>query len=123
MTTHYLANHDYVDMSVRWDNMSILVITDDRALLRYHVNALGGEANLPVVDDHKMTKERVTNRTKNASKATKRYIQTLVDYRITKGTTATTFSPNMKLTRGQLATFIYNAIQATSDDLTIISVE
>lgn len=69
---HYLANHDYVDMSVRWDNMSILVITDDRALLRYHVNALGGEANLPVVDDHKMTKERVTNRTKNASKATQK---------------------------------------------------
>ena len=54
---------------------------------------------------------------------TKRYIQTLVDYSITKGTTATTFSPNMKLTRGQLATFLYNAIQTTSDDLTIISVE
>lgn len=66
---HYLANHDYVDMSVRWDNMSILVITDDRALLRYHVNALGGEANLPLVDEHKTTKERVTKRSKDASKA------------------------------------------------------
>lgn len=65
---HYLANHDYVDMSVRWDNMSILVITDDRALLRYHVNALGGEANLPIIDEHKTSKERITKRSKEASK-------------------------------------------------------
>lgn len=67
---HYLANHDYVDMSVRWDNMSILVITDDRALLRYHVNALGGEANLPLIDEKASTKERVSTRAKNVSKAT-----------------------------------------------------
>lgn len=69
---HYLANHDYVDMSVRWDNMSILVITDDRALLRYHVNALGGEANLPVIDEKSSTKERVSSRAKDASKAPKK---------------------------------------------------
>ena len=69
------------------------------------------------------TTTKFTDVNKLTDQATKRYIQTLVDYSITKGTTATTFSPNMKLTRGQLATFIYNAIQATSDDLTIISVE
>ncbi|MEK4128700.1 S-layer homology domain-containing protein [Solibacillus sp. FSL W8-0474] len=64
-----------------------------------------------------------TDVNKLTDEATKQYIQTLVDYGITKGTTATTFSPNMKLTRGQLATFLYNAIEAKSDDLTVISVE
>lgn len=60
---------------------------------------------------------------KLADTATRKYIQTLVDYGITKGTTATTFSPNMKLTRAQLATFLYNAIEATSDDFIVIGVE
>lgn len=54
---------------------------------------------------------------------TKRYIQTLVDYQITVGTTETTFSPNGKLKRGQLASFLFNAIEATEPALEIISVE
>ncbi|WP_240758460.1 S-layer homology domain-containing protein [Lysinibacillus sp. SGAir0095] len=49
------------------------------------------------------------------------YVQTLVDYGITVGTTKTTFSPSMKLTRGHLATFLYRAIENNS--LEVISVE
>ncbi|MGN7479357.1 S-layer homology domain-containing protein [Solibacillus silvestris] len=67
------------------------------------------------------TKFADVNKLTDAS--TKNYIQTLVDYGITNGTTATTFSPNLKLTRAQLATFLFNALQATSDELTVISVE
>lgn len=69
------------------------------------------------------TKTKFTDVNKLTDTATKKYIQTLVDYGITKGTTATTFSPNMKLTRAQLATFLYNAIQATSDDFIVIGIE
>lgn len=69
------------------------------------------------------TKTKFTDVNKLTDTATKKYIQTLVDYEITKGTTATTFSPNMKLTRAQLATFLYNAIQATSDDFIVIGIE
>ncbi|MBD8031431.1 S-layer homology domain-containing protein [Solibacillus merdavium] len=69
------------------------------------------------------TKTKFTDVNKLTDGATKQYIQTLVDYGITKGTTATTFSPNMKLTRGQLATFLFNAINVASDELTVISVE
>ncbi|WP_146223197.1 S-layer homology domain-containing protein [Ureibacillus chungkukjangi] len=50
-----------------------------------------------------------------------RYVQTLVDYGITIGTTKTTYSPSMKLTRGHLATFLYRAIESNS--LEVISVE
>lgn len=69
------------------------------------------------------TKTKFTDVNKLTDGATKKYIQTLVDYGVTKGTTATTFSPNMKLTRGQLATFLYNTMNVTSDELTVISVE
>lgn len=54
---------------------------------------------------------------------TKLYIQTLVNYGVTTGTTATTFSPNKNLTRGQLATFLYRAMQVPAGDLDIIVVE
>lgn len=69
------------------------------------------------------TKSKFTDVNKLTDTETKKYIQTLVDYGITKGTTATTFSPNMKLTRAQLATFLYNAIEVTSDDFIVIGVE
>ena len=68
-------------------------------------------------------KTKFTDVNKLTDTATKKYIQTLVDYGITKGTTANSFSPNMKLTRAQLATFLYNAIEATSDDFIVIGVE
>lgn len=54
---------------------------------------------------------------------TKRYIQTLIDYEITTGTTTTTFSPYSTLTRGQLATFLSRSINYTADDFYVISVE
>ncbi|MFC5542431.1 S-layer homology domain-containing protein [Ureibacillus suwonensis] len=55
---------------------------------------------------------------------TRQYIQTLVDYKITTGTTPTTFSPYTALTRGQLATFLKRAIDATGGgDFEIIGIE
>ena len=68
------------------------------------------------------TKTKFTDVNKLTDTATKKYIQTLVDYGITKGTTATTFRPNMKLTRAQLAAFLFNAIEA-SNDFIVIGVE
>lgn len=37
----YLQDHDYVDIAVRFDVIGILVIKNDRALVRHHVNAFG----------------------------------------------------------------------------------
>lgn len=54
---------------------------------------------------------------------TRRYIQTLVQYNITKGTSDTTFSPNDFVRRAQLATFLKRAIDNTTSDLDLISVE
>lgn len=55
--------------------------------------------------------------------ATKRYIQTLVNYSITQGTTTSTFSPNQNLTRAQLASFLYNAINTTNPGFDLMDVE
>ena len=38
----YLQEHDYVDMRVRFDVISILVISSERAFLRMHLNAFCG---------------------------------------------------------------------------------
>ncbi|WP_431029138.1 S-layer homology domain-containing protein [Lysinibacillus sp. LZ02] len=54
---------------------------------------------------------------------TRRYIQTLVQYNITKGTSTTTFSPNDSVKRAQLATFLKRAIDYTQSDFDIINVE
>lgn len=43
------------------------------------------------------------------------YVNALYEYNITKGTTKNTFSPLDKVTRGQLASFIYRAQQHVSD--------
>lgn len=51
------------------------------------------------------------------------YIQTLIDYKITTGTTPSTFSPYAPLLRGQLATFIYRTLQQGGDRLEVVSVE
>ena len=69
------------------------------------------------------TSSKFTDVNKLTDIATKRYIQTLVDYSITSGTTATTFSPNKNLTRGQLATFLYNAINTTTEEFDVIDVQ
>ena len=55
--------------------------------------------------------------------ATRGYIQTLVQYNITKGTSDTTFSPNDPVKRAQLATFLKRAIDNTTLDFDIIGVE
>lgn len=46
------------------------------------------------------------------------FVKPLVDHKITTGTTATTFSPNNKVTRGQMASFIFRSEKAAanSDD-------
>lgn len=51
------------------------------------------------------------------------YVQTLINYSITQGTTATTFGPNQGLTRGHVATFLYRTINTLQEDLEIIAVE
>ncbi|UPW83719.1 S-layer homology domain-containing protein [Lysinibacillus sp. Ag94] len=54
---------------------------------------------------------------------TNRYIQTLLNYGITQGTSATTFSPYTDVRRGQMALFLYRTLQKAEDDFYIISVE
>jgi hypothetical protein len=67
------------------------------------------------------TKFSDVNAIKNTNE--KRYIQTLIDYGITNGTSATKFSPYETLTRGQLATFLKRSMDAVSDEFMIIGVE
>ncbi|MFJ7669522.1 S-layer homology domain-containing protein [Lysinibacillus sp. NPDC097195] len=54
---------------------------------------------------------------------TDRYIQTLLNYGITQGTSATTFSPYMDVRRGQMALFLYRILQKNNDGFYIIGVE
>ncbi|MFJ8102281.1 S-layer homology domain-containing protein [Lysinibacillus sp. NPDC096212] len=54
---------------------------------------------------------------------TNKYIQTLLDYGITQGTSATTFSPYTDVRRGQMVLFLYRTLQKAEDDFYIISVE
>ena len=61
-------------------------------------------------------KTKFTDVNKLNDTKTKLYIQTLVDYNITTGTSATTFSSNGNLTRGQLATFLYRAMNETETE-------
>lgn len=40
----WFAEHeDAVDMAVRFDNIAMLVMGDSRAMIRHHLNALGGD--------------------------------------------------------------------------------
>ncbi|WP_107947458.1 S-layer homology domain-containing protein [Lysinibacillus parviboronicapiens] len=54
---------------------------------------------------------------------TNQYIQTLLNYGITEGTSSTTFSPYMDIGRGQMALFLYRTLQKNDNHLYIISVE
>lgn len=69
------------------------------------------------------TATKFTDVNKLTDSATKQYIQTLIEYEITRGTTATTFGPNQNLTRAQLATFLFNAINATVDEFEVIDIQ
>lgn len=37
----FLSENEYVDIKVRFDIMQLRVLADDKAFVRYHVNALG----------------------------------------------------------------------------------
>lgn len=39
LAANYLAEHDYVDMPVRFDVVAVLVIGDNRAFIRHNLNA------------------------------------------------------------------------------------
>lgn len=39
----YLKDYDICDIRVRFDVISILVLSKDRAFLRFHINAFGAE--------------------------------------------------------------------------------
>ncbi|MGE7695916.1 S-layer homology domain-containing protein [Lysinibacillus sp. NPDC094177] len=54
---------------------------------------------------------------------TNKYIQTLLNYGITQGTSATTFSPYTDVRRGQMVLFLYRTLQKTEDNFYVISVE
>ena len=41
MAAEFLKTYDKVDVQVRFDIIAILTISDDRAFLRYHINAFG----------------------------------------------------------------------------------
>lgn len=70
------------------------------------------------------TKTKFSDVNKLTDSNAKKYIQTLVNYNITVGTTPTTFSPNMKLTRGQLATFLLKAMEVDAENgFELINVE
>ncbi len=44
----YLAGHDFTDMPVRFDNVSLVTVGADRALLRHHIGCLSAEADLSI---------------------------------------------------------------------------
>ena len=75
------------------------------------------------LDVANVTKTKFSDVNAIADVATKRYIQTLIDYSITAGTTATTFNPYGTLTRGQLATLLVRSMDAVAEDVTILRVE
>lgn len=37
----YLKDHDFGDCRIRFDNIALLVLNEDRAFLRHHINTLG----------------------------------------------------------------------------------
>lgn len=44
----YLSEHDVTEMSVRFDNIALVVMDGDRALLRHHVGCLTAEADMRI---------------------------------------------------------------------------
>ncbi|WP_332651214.1 S-layer homology domain-containing protein [Lysinibacillus sp. 54212] len=67
------------------------------------------------------TKFTDVNKLQNVNE--RRYIQTLVQNDITKGTSNTTFSPNNTVTRGQLTTFLHKALLAKGEDFELVDVQ
>ena len=44
----YLASHELDEMTVRFDNIAIVVMGESRALLRHHIGCLSAEADMRV---------------------------------------------------------------------------
>lgn len=44
----YLSEHDMAEMAVRFDNIALVVMGEDRALLRHHIGCLSAEADLRI---------------------------------------------------------------------------
>ena len=44
----YLSEHDMTEMAVRFDNIALMAVGDDRALLRHHIGCLSAEADLRI---------------------------------------------------------------------------
>lgn len=43
MLRFFVDRGEYADHSVRFDTVSVMVVSDDRAVIRHHLNSLGGE--------------------------------------------------------------------------------
>ncbi|RDB64298.1 hypothetical protein C1878_00035 [Gordonibacter sp. 28C] len=43
----YLAQHDAVDIPIRFDDVSLVAISPDRAMIRHHINSLCADIELP----------------------------------------------------------------------------
>jgi len=54
---------------------------------------------------------------------TNQYIQTLLDYGITQGTSSTTFSPYTDVRRGQMVLFLYRLLEKNDSSFYVIGVE
>lgn len=54
---------------------------------------------------------------------TNQYIQTLLDYGITQGTSSTTFSPYTDVRRGQMVLFLYRVLEKNDGSFYVIGVE
>lgn len=42
----YLAEHDQVDVPVRFDDLSLVVLASDRAMIRHHIHSMADDAVL-----------------------------------------------------------------------------
>lgn len=41
LAASYLQDHDYIDMSIRFDVVGIIVLDKEKAFIRHHINAFG----------------------------------------------------------------------------------
>ena len=109
---HILANKGIVNVSEKFNPNGNLTRAQVAKMI-----VLAYELELSTKTTTKFTD---VNKIKDTS--TKQYIATLVDYEITTGTTAKTFSPNNQVTRAQLTLFLYRGLEHVGE-FEIISVE
>lgn len=44
----YLAEHDFADVAVRFDNIALVLVGADRAMIRHHIGCLSAEADMRI---------------------------------------------------------------------------